>query len=50
MSVMNNDRDLLQAYVRDHSDAAFRELVQRHTVLVFSCARHNSAILMPLRT
>jgi RNA polymerase sigma factor (sigma-70 family) len=39
MSAMMNDRDLLEAYVRDRSDEAFRELVRRHTALVFSCAR-----------
>src|SRR6188768_785292 len=33
-----SDGDLLQRYLRDHSEAAFEELVQRHIGLVYSSA------------
>jgi RNA polymerase sigma factor (sigma-70 family) len=35
---MNEDEQLLRQYVRDHSEAAFRELVARHIDLVYSVA------------
>jgi len=36
-----DDRELLEAYARDHSDAAFAELVRRHLAWVYSVAlRH----------
>ena len=36
-----DDRDLLAAYVRDRSEAAFGELVRRHLAWVYSVAlRH----------
>ena len=34
-----NDMDLVREYARDHSDAAFNELVRRHLNLVYSVAR-----------
>jgi RNA polymerase sigma factor (sigma-70 family) len=35
---MAEDRDLLSSYVRDRSEAAFSELVQRHLGLVYGTA------------
>lgn len=35
---MTTDAELLQRHVRDHSEAAFAELVQRHLALVYSTA------------
>src|SRR5262249_22140886 len=35
---MMDDRQLLVAYVRNHSEAAFTELVRRYTGLVYSAA------------
>lgn len=35
---MPDDAELLQQYLRDHSDAAFAELVRRHIDLVYSAA------------
>ena len=34
-----NDMDLVQEFARDHSEAAFTELVRRHLNLVYSIAR-----------
>jgi RNA polymerase sigma factor (sigma-70 family) len=34
-----NDMDLVREFARDHSDAAFNELVRRHLNLVYSVAR-----------
>jgi RNA polymerase sigma factor (sigma-70 family) len=39
MSAVVNDRELLQEYVRNRSDAVFRELVENHTAMVYSFAR-----------
>src|SRR4030095_15304363 len=35
---MDTDKQLLERYARDASEAAFRELVQRHINLVYSAA------------
>src|SRR5262245_37511318 len=35
---MMTDAELLQQYVRENSEAAFSELVQRHIALVYSAA------------
>lgn len=45
---MNDDTQLLQCYVRDGSEAAFRELVGRHIGLVFGTARRLVAGDVPL--
>lgn len=45
---MNDDIQLLQRYVRDGSEAAFRELVGRHIGLVFGTARRLVAGDVPL--
>ena len=34
-----NDMDLVRKFARDHSEAAFTELVRRHVNLVYSIAR-----------
>src|SRR5688572_24506711 len=41
--LMTEDSELLRRYVRDGSDDAFRELVQRHLGFVYSVARRQVA-------
>jgi hypothetical protein len=39
-----DSQDLLRAYVQEHSEAAFKELVRRYVDLVYSVAAHQRAL------
>ena len=39
---MKTDKELLESYARDGSEAAFRELVQRHINMVYAAALRES--------